>query len=441
MRKLRRLDLLELLVDQIRENEENEKTIEELTDLSERLKAKLDDKDVQIEHLKSRLSDKDVKIEHLKSRLNGKDVQIATLEKHLDIAPSSFVVFSPDVTVMSESASDLPESHKAESSHRAWMGADDLFRTEKAALADEATASSGLADEEDALVAPEEHDAVDLPVAEPLDVDEPATDEPLDVAKLAEESQEALAQLEDGDHSPSEPDADVQEAKQETPVADDEEAAEQASDEAPAGSLDSAQIIAEESEKLAEAVQAFKPAPEDFAVPAAEPLEELKRTAAPSEQKASDNTGQEAKKPPVIEKPSAEKPTAVQKPSVGDLPVIDEHAAEASSAKKPVTDSPSAKEKPGKKGKSAGRKGLFGSLPFFGKKARKSSPAVDAPKFDESSLPAIEAPAPSPAPAAGPSPAASSSAPSVKAGLGSLPDIDAGKVNPLSAAEVPAISP
>ena len=61
LRKLRRLDLLELLVDQIRENEDNEKTIEELTDLSERLKAKLDDKDVQIEHLKSRLNDTSLK--------------------------------------------------------------------------------------------------------------------------------------------------------------------------------------------------------------------------------------------------------------------------------------------------------------------------------------------------------------------------------------------
>ena len=204
LRKLRRLDLLELLVDQIRENEDNEKTIEELTDLSERLKAKLDDKDVQIEHLKSRLSDKDVKIEHLKSRLSGKDVQIATLEKHLDIAPSSFVVFSPDVTVKSESASDLPESHKAESSHRAWMGADDLFGAEEAALADEAVASAGLADEGDALVAPEDHDAVDLPGAEPLDV-----------VKLAEEPLEAEALIESGDQPPSEPDADVQEAKQE----------------------------------------------------------------------------------------------------------------------------------------------------------------------------------------------------------------------------------
>jgi len=79
LRKLRRVDLLELLVDQIRENEDNTKQIQELTALSDRLKAKLDEKDEQIERLKT--------------RLNGKDAKIAALESHLGIAPDSFVVF------------------------------------------------------------------------------------------------------------------------------------------------------------------------------------------------------------------------------------------------------------------------------------------------------------------------------------------------------------
>ena len=66
--KLRRMDLLELLLDQIRENEQLSASVTELTDLSERLKAKLDDKDAQIERLKAKLDDKDAQIDRLDER-------------------------------------------------------------------------------------------------------------------------------------------------------------------------------------------------------------------------------------------------------------------------------------------------------------------------------------------------------------------------------------
>ena len=66
--KLRRMDLLELLLDQIRENDQLSTSVAELTDLSERLKAKLNDKDAQIERLKAKLDDKDAQIERLEER-------------------------------------------------------------------------------------------------------------------------------------------------------------------------------------------------------------------------------------------------------------------------------------------------------------------------------------------------------------------------------------
>lgn len=68
LQRLRRVDLLELLVDQIRENEYLASENAQLTDLSERLKAKLDQKDAQIEHLKERLSMKDDQINRLEER-------------------------------------------------------------------------------------------------------------------------------------------------------------------------------------------------------------------------------------------------------------------------------------------------------------------------------------------------------------------------------------
>ena len=65
LRRLRRMELLEMLVDQIEENDVQTAQIEELSDLTERLKAKLDEKDAQIERLKEKLDDKDAIIRSL----------------------------------------------------------------------------------------------------------------------------------------------------------------------------------------------------------------------------------------------------------------------------------------------------------------------------------------------------------------------------------------
>ena len=91
LQRLKRQDLLELLVAQLKEGErlqaiiaDNEATIDELTDLSERLKAKLDDKDAQIERLKGKLNDKDAQIERFKGKLNDKDAQIERFKVKLN---------------------------------------------------------------------------------------------------------------------------------------------------------------------------------------------------------------------------------------------------------------------------------------------------------------------------------------------------------------------
>lgn len=80
LQKLKRRDLLELLVEQLHEGDRlelelsrRETTIVELTGLTDRLKDRLDAKDVQIEHLKEKLNDKDVLIDRLKGRLDEKD--------------------------------------------------------------------------------------------------------------------------------------------------------------------------------------------------------------------------------------------------------------------------------------------------------------------------------------------------------------------------------
>ena len=91
LQKLRRQDLLELLLDQMVENDtlketvaERDASVSELSDMGERLKHKLDDKDAQIEHLKEKLNDKDAQLEHLKEKLNEKDALIERLKGRLD---------------------------------------------------------------------------------------------------------------------------------------------------------------------------------------------------------------------------------------------------------------------------------------------------------------------------------------------------------------------
>lgn len=92
LNKLKRQDLLELLIDQMHESDdlraaivEQHAQILELTNLSERLKDKLNLKDEQIEHLKEKLDLKDEQRDHLKAKLNDKDALIERLKKRLDI--------------------------------------------------------------------------------------------------------------------------------------------------------------------------------------------------------------------------------------------------------------------------------------------------------------------------------------------------------------------
>lgn len=86
LHKLRRQDLLELLLAQGREAAQLQTKLDEaaarLKDLEEtrtRFIERMDEKDDQIEKLKPRLDEKDARIEKLTARLNEKDAQIEKL--------------------------------------------------------------------------------------------------------------------------------------------------------------------------------------------------------------------------------------------------------------------------------------------------------------------------------------------------------------------------
>ena len=66
LKKLKRIDLLELLYEQARENEANAASVAELTELNVSLKAKLGKKDAQIASMIKRLDEKDAQIVELK---------------------------------------------------------------------------------------------------------------------------------------------------------------------------------------------------------------------------------------------------------------------------------------------------------------------------------------------------------------------------------------
>lgn len=89
--KLKRRDLLELLLSQIQEDDRLERRgnvmatriVRQEKSLTH-LKEKLDEKDDQIGKLKKRLDEKDDQLGKLKKRLDEKDVQIEKLKKRLD---------------------------------------------------------------------------------------------------------------------------------------------------------------------------------------------------------------------------------------------------------------------------------------------------------------------------------------------------------------------
>lgn len=86
LHKLRRQDLLQLLVAQGKEAAQLQARLDEaaeelknLQDTRTKFIERMDDKDAQIEKLKPRLDEKDARIEKLTARLNEKDAQIEKL--------------------------------------------------------------------------------------------------------------------------------------------------------------------------------------------------------------------------------------------------------------------------------------------------------------------------------------------------------------------------
>lgn len=306
LRKLRRLDLLELLVDQIRENEQDTRIIDELTDQANRLAAKLDERDGQIEYLIS--------------TLYSKDVEIAALQKHLDIAPNSFVVFSPDVTVVNPSEADLPEGYAAQLLSRAEIGADDLFGIGEAAeLEDTISAPANEAEKPmDDIAEPAEEAAEPAnesvePANESDDQDEEAAKPSGESTELAEEAEEPADDVADeaAEAASDDVENEAAEAAADEASAEVGEAAEAAADEA----SEPLQIMSEESISLASALEALKPIPE---VPAV--LDAASADSRPVEDAPSASA---ADSMPETEVPSVGQLPTIEKPSVGELPTIE----------------------------------------------------------------------------------------------------------------------
>lgn len=91
LKKLRREDLLEMLLNQSKDVAQKNETLDALESelaeqrsVDERLKEKLNDKDAQMEHLKEKLNEKDVQLERLKARLDEKDAAIQSLREELE---------------------------------------------------------------------------------------------------------------------------------------------------------------------------------------------------------------------------------------------------------------------------------------------------------------------------------------------------------------------
>lgn len=127
LRKLKRQDLLEVMLDQMRTNDNLSKTNAELmaraielTELTGRLKARLDEKDAQLERLKSKLDDKDAQIEALKPKLNAKDAKIERLKGKLD--------------AKDERIAELEQSARAAARSEGALSVEELLEVEERAI-------------------------------------------------------------------------------------------------------------------------------------------------------------------------------------------------------------------------------------------------------------------------------------------------------------------
>ena len=121
LRKMKRQDLLELLILQSKEVLRMQddimlktSTIEELTNMSDRLKAKLNEKDEEIEgisnRLKAKLDEKDRQIDHLKEKLDDKDVQLDRLKIRLDQKEAKILKLETHIGEGSSEENDIDDS-------------------------------------------------------------------------------------------------------------------------------------------------------------------------------------------------------------------------------------------------------------------------------------------------------------------------------------------
>jgi septal ring factor EnvC (AmiA/AmiB activator) len=81
LQRLRRIDLLELLLDEIRQNEENTTRLKDIADLNDRLNAKIEDQEAQIKRLRDELAAKDAEI----ARMQANNELLAHSRGYLDV--------------------------------------------------------------------------------------------------------------------------------------------------------------------------------------------------------------------------------------------------------------------------------------------------------------------------------------------------------------------
>ena len=204
LQKLKRQDILELLIEQMQENDalrasisEAETQIRELTSLSERLKDKLNDKDAQIELLKDRLNDKDAQIDSFKARLDDKDA----LLEHLYEQARTMVGENREQLRMAAmlAVEDLMASHYMHRAGQQEADEESEVVAEDEALVEEAPEEKVPAAEAEVVAEEEAHEDEAVEEEAPVDESEPEAapeDEPAEEAAAEDEEPEVEPELE-----------------------------------------------------------------------------------------------------------------------------------------------------------------------------------------------------------------------------------------------------
>ena len=117
LHRMRRRDLLELLLEQAKENADMQEKVQraettraEVELNNEKLKLKLDEKDMQLENLKEKLNDKDAQIENFKEKLTDKDEQIEHLKSRLDEKDKKIAEMTEDRRIVKEEIGSIAEA-------------------------------------------------------------------------------------------------------------------------------------------------------------------------------------------------------------------------------------------------------------------------------------------------------------------------------------------